>query len=65
MNPGGPEQFFLYRMVQSNQAKTHEGDSCRRASCSHGRARHEGGTGPCEFALVCQCSSYEPGSDTP
>ena len=58
MNPGTPEQLFLYQKVQSDQAKTTEGDYCRRPSCSHARKEHRAGTGPCKFALVCVCPEY-------
>ena len=61
MSVGTPEKFFLYRMVQSEQAKTREGDHCKRPSCSHPRSAHRNGTGDCEFALVCQCPEYVVG----
>ncbi len=61
MNVGTPEKFFLYRMVQSEQAKTRKADFCRRATCSHPRASHRDGRGECEFALVCQCPEYTAG----
>ena len=37
---------------------TTEGDFCRRPSCSHPRASHRDGSGPCEFAMVCLCHTY-------
>ncbi len=60
-NLGTPEKFYLYRMVQSDQAKTNRGDFCRRVSCSHPREDHKDGSGPCSYALVCVCSEYVPG----
>jgi hypothetical protein len=58
MRPGIPEQFGAYMIVRANQAKTHEGDVCRRPSCSHPRKSHQRGAGPCEFAMVCICHTY-------
>ena len=62
-NVGTPEEFFLYKVVESDQAKTHEGDCCRRPSCSHDRNRHREGTGSCEFALVGQMLGVCPRLD--
>jgi len=65
MSLGVPEQLFLYKMVESDQAKSHEGEYCRRPSCSHDRGRHRDGTGECDFALVCQCSEFVAGESNP
>lgn len=58
---GTPDKLFLYQMVQSNQAKTNQGDFCRRASCSHPRKDHADGSGGCTYALVCRCDEHVPG----